>query len=118
MKIVSGGEFDVGKRTVAATKLTDEDRVVAVVPLEGQRNIVLQSKDGFFLRFPVEEIPEKKKGAVGVRGMKLAEKDEVEAVYFTQNAVDTIISYKGKELLLNSIKLGKRDSKGTKLRIK
>ena len=117
LKVVDGGEFDVSKRTVAATKLAEGDSVVSVAALTDQRNIVLQTKNGFFLRFAVEEIPEKKKGAIGVRGMKLAEGDQVENVYYTKNAVETTIAYKGKELVLNNLKLGKRDSKGTKVRV-
>ena len=116
MKIVDGGECDVAKRTVAATKLGDGDSVVSVVSLREQRNIILQSKEGYFLRFPIEEIPEKKKGAIGVRGMKLGEKDSIENVYYTQNAVETTIEYKNKKLVLNSLKAGKRDGKGTKVR--
>ncbi len=116
MKVVDGGEFDVSKRLVAATKLAEDDEVLSVSVIKEQRNIVLQSKDGFFLRFPIEEIPEKKKGAIGVRGMKLNAGDSLEAVYFTQNAVETAIKYKSKKLVLNSLKLGKRDSKGTKVR--
>ena len=37
--------------------------------------------------------PEKKKGAVGVSGMKLSDKDSIEAVYYIQNAVETAIPY-------------------------
>ena len=116
MKIVDGGEFDVNKRTVAATKLQDGDKVISVVSFQEQKNIVLQSKAGYFLRFPVEEIPEKKKTAVGVRGMKLDAKDALEAVYYTQNAVEVSIAYKSKTLVLNNLKLAKRDGKGTKVR--
>ena len=116
LKIVDGGEFDVAKRTVAATKLQDNDEVVNVTVLKEQRNIVLQSKEGYFLRFAIEEIPEKKKGAIGVRGMKLGVKDEVEAVYYTQNAVEQTISYGSRQLELNKIKLAKRDGKGVKVR--
>lgn len=116
MKIVDGGEFDVSKRTVAATKLGENDAVISVTAIKEQRNIVLQSKEGFFLRFPIEEIPEKKKGAIGVRGMKLGDNDRVENVYYTRNAVESTIEYKGKHLSLNNLKPGKRDSKGTKVR--
>ena len=115
-KVVDGGEFDVSKRLVAATKLNDNDEVVSVTVIKEQRNIVLQSRDGFFLRFPIEEIPEKKKGAVGVRAMKLGAGDFIESVYYTQNAVETSIKYKNKNLILNSLKPGKRDTKGTKVR--
>ncbi len=117
MKVVDGGEFDVAKRTVAATKLGDGDEVVNVAVLKDQKNIVLQTTDGFFLRFPVEEIPEKKKSAIGVRGMKLSDKAEIEAVYYTKNAVETTIKYKNKNMVLNGLKLGKRDTKGTKVRV-
>ncbi len=117
LKVVDGGEFDVAKRTVAATKLADGDEVVSVTAFKEQRNMILQSKAGYFLRFPVEEIPEKKKGAIGVRGMKLSAKDEIEAVYYSQNAVEQTIEYGDRTLELNKIKLGHRDSKGVKIRI-
>ena len=64
----------------------------------------------------MDEIPEKKKGAIGVRGMKLGDKDYIEEVYYTQNAVEQSIQYKNKTLELNKLKLGKRDSKGVKVR--
>ena len=108
--------FDVAKRTVAATKLNDGDSVVNVVSLKEQRNIVLQTTDGYFLRFPVEDIPEKKKAAIGVRGIKLNAKHTVENVYYTKNAVESVMEYKGKTVELNKIKLGSRDSKGVKIR--
>ncbi len=116
-KIVDGGEFDVAKRTVAATKLSEDDELVSVSMLIDKRNVIMQTKDGYFLRFPIEEIPEKKKGAVGVRGMKLGNGDYVENVYYTQNAVECTVEYKEKQLELNKIKPGKRDSKGTKIRV-
>ena len=117
LKIVNGGEFDVSKRTVAATKLQEGDEVVSVVILKEQVNIVLQTAGGYFLRFPIEEIPEKKKGAVGVRGMKLVARDYVEEVYYTQNSVEQFIEYKGKKMELNRLKAGKRDAKGVKPRV-
>ncbi|MDE5866164.1 MAG: DNA topoisomerase, partial [Lachnospiraceae bacterium] len=117
LKVVDGGEFDVAKRTVAATKLADGDEVVSVMALKEQSNIILQSKDGFFLRFPISDIPEKKKGAIGVRGMKLGASDNLEEVYYTRNTDDTSIEYRGKTVELNKLKLGSRDSKGTKIRI-
>ena len=76
LKQVDGSEFQVAKRTIAATKLLEEDEVICVqVVTEGQ-SIVLQTMNGYFLRFASTEVPEKKKGAVGVRGIKLQKKDE------------------------------------------
>ena len=116
LKVVDGGEFDVAKRTVAATKLLEDDEVISVEILNDQKNIVLQTQDGFFLKFPVEEIPEKKKGAIGVRGMKLSGKDTVEHVYYTGSGGDHTIEYKDRALDLGRLKVSKRDSKGTKQR--
>lgn len=117
LKVVDGGEFDVNKRTVVATKLQEGDEVINIELFIEQKNIVLQTAGGYFLRFPLEDIPQKKKGAVGVRGMKLTDKDEIEAVYYTQNAVEHDIMYKEKKIELNKLKLGKRDSKGIKVRV-
>ena len=117
LKLVDGGEFDVSKRTVAATRLGEDDSVISVMPIEEQSSIVLQTREGYFLKFPLEEIPEKKKAALGVRGMKLGARDAVENAYYIQNTVETAIEYKGKTVLLNNLKPGKRDSKGTKIRV-
>ncbi len=117
LKIVDGGEFDVTKRTVAATKLLDGDEVVSVEIFDGQKSIVLQTTGGFFLRFPVDEIPEKKKSAVGVRGMKLSDGDRVEAVYYTMGTGENTVEYKNKKVELNKLKVGKRDTKGVKIRL-
>ena len=66
VKKVEGTEFQVAKRTIAATKLQAEDQVASVQVINDNQQIVLQTKDGYFLRFPAEEVSEKKKGAVGV----------------------------------------------------
>ncbi len=117
LKQVFGTEFDVTKRTVAATGLGDGDEVLSISPVVDQKNIVLQTKDGMFLKFAIDEIPVKKKGAVGVRGMKLTGIDEVEAVYFLKNGVEQTAEIKEKQVELNKLKLGKRDTKGIKLRL-
>ena len=116
-KIVSGGEFDVAKRTVASTKLMEGDTLLSVAVLKEQKQVVLQSHDGFFLRFALDEIPEQKKGAVGVRAMKLGEEDYLETVYYSEPTVETLIPYKDQEMEITRVKLGKRDSKGVKIRL-
>ncbi len=117
MKIVDGGEFDVNKRTVMATKLQDDDCLVSVTLFQDQKHIILQTKEGYFLRFQVDEIPEKKKAALGVRGMKLTKDDYIEAVHYTNSLSSGSISYKDKLIDLNRVKAAKRDGKGTKIRL-
>ena len=117
LKQVAGEEFLVSKRTTAATKLQEADEVVAVIKVLEEQNIVLQTEGGYFLRFLLSEVPEKKKGAVGVRGMKLQKSDRIEQIYLFADGVDTKGSYQEKEVSLNRLKLNKRDGKGTKTRL-
>ena len=57
VKKVGGSEFQVTKRTIAATKLQPEDEVVNIRVVTENQHIVLQTADGFFLRFPAAEAP-------------------------------------------------------------
>ena len=116
IKRVDGSEFQVSKRTIAATKLQEEDRLVAVKVVTEQQNVVLQTKNGYFLRFLSADVPEKKKAAVGVRGIKLQKKDELEEVYLFEEGTETKITYGEKTVSLNRLKLAKRDGTGTKSR--
>jgi len=117
LKIVDGGEFDVTRKTIAATKLQDDDEVVSVTALLDQKQVVLKTEEGYFLRFGVEEIPDKKKAAVGVRGMKLNGKDTVNDVFYITPSSNNVIEYHDLPLDLMKVKLSKRDGKGTKVRI-
>ena len=116
IKKVEGTEFQVSKRTIAATKLQEEDSLIAVKVVNDSQNIVLQTKNGYFLRFPAEEVPVKKKAAVGVRGIRLQKKDELENVYLFEEGTETKILYGEKEVTLNRLKATKRDGAGTKYR--
>ncbi|MCI9681362.1 MAG: DNA topoisomerase 4 subunit A [Lachnospiraceae bacterium] len=117
LKVVDGSEFETGKRTVAATKLGEEDRVLLAEPIEGSEQLVLQSQEGYFLRFSISEVPEKKKGAIGVRGMRLGANDCLESAYLYRTGTEQTITYKEKPVTLNRLKLGSRDTKGVKIRV-
>ena len=116
VKKVGGSEFQVTKRTIAATKLQPEDEVVNIRVVTENQHIVLQTADGFFLRFPAAEVTEKKKGAIGVRGIRLKKDDALTNVYLFEEGTECKISYHEKEVTLNRLKLAKRDGTGTKYR--
>lgn len=102
---VSGGGLDTGTAGEAKEELRTNQMVV------------LQTENGVFLRFSLKEIPEKKKGAVGVRGIKLTAGDFVTHVYVLDAGDNMMIEYKGKEVALRKLKTARRDTKGTKVRI-
>ncbi len=189
MKLVDSSEFDVTKKTVAATKLADGDKLVSITMTDAMEKqaamsmnddavmpvmlsggfdgddmmagdgfeddfgggfggfddlfegndmqmemsfgddapadngdegvftneiVVLQTAKGIFLRFPLREIPEKKKGAVGVRGIKLEKDDYITNVYVLDAGDNMEVECKGKIVELRKIKTTKRDGKGTK----
>lgn len=116
IKKVEGTEFQVAKRTIAATKLQDDDEVISVQVVTENQNVVLRTKEGFFLRFGAAEVPEKKKGAIGVRGIRLKKNDELEQVYVFEEGTESRIMYGEREVALNRLKAAKRDGTGTKLR--
>lgn len=117
MKQVSGEEFDVSKRTIAATKLAEGDELVSMDIMDGVQNIVIQTNKGIFLRFLSDEVPQKKRGAIGVRGIKLAKEDYIEEIYKFNENTSIQINYKEKEISLNRLKIAGRDTKGTKARV-
>ena len=90
-KVVSGQEYDVRTRTSVATKLGEGDQVLFVALLGASMQLVLRSGDGYFLRFAAEEIPEKKKAAVGVRAMKLSDTDSLEEAYLFEKGTELCI---------------------------
>lgn len=116
LKRVEGAEFDVAKRTTAATKLQENDQILEIHGASENAHIVLATEGGYFLRFPVSEIPFKKKGAVGVRGMKLADKDLLSNVYWLEGEGCPDVMYHEKKVHINKLRIGSRDSKGTKVR--
>lgn len=78
LKRVSSEEFDTKNKTIQATKLTTGNKVLCVGEYDEHGYIVLTSDDGFWLKFKQNEIPEKKKTAVGAIGMKMKDGEYLE----------------------------------------
>ena len=114
VKSVPGTEFDVSKKTVAATKLADEDNILFISEIKDAEFIVLQTAKGMFLRFEIGDIPEQKKTAQGVRGIRLADQDFVENAWLLSRGQKAVINIHDKEIDISKLKLSKRDAKGTK----
>ena len=114
LKVVDGMEFVVAKKTTAATKLGEEDEVLTVCPLEENDTLVMATKKDMFLRIDCAQIPQKKKGAVGVRGMKLAAGDELKSIHVLHEGEEKEVEVKGKPVALHRLHVGNRDTKGVK----
>ncbi len=117
IKKVEGSEFQVSKRTILAAKLQEEDELIHVQVITGEHQVVLKTKEGYFLKFGADEVAEKKKSAIGVRGIRLKKNDELEEVYLLEEGQEISVTYGEKEVWLNRLKLAKRDGMGTKPRV-
>ena len=72
LKIVDGSEFDVAKRTTAATKLTDGDEVLFVHPVAGDETIAISSFGLRWIPFRRRKRVRSVSAACGLRtGMRL-----------------------------------------------
>ena len=139
MKLVDSEEFQVAKRTVACTKLADDDKLIGMYStdarveiyskfsldgeikeeevVESNQNVIVQTESGVFLKFPLTDIPMKKKSAVGVRGIKLSKDDYIEDVFLLTEGDEFTMEYKGKSISFAKMKTAHRDTKGTKIRV-
>ena len=113
-KLVAGSEFDVSKRTTAATELQEGDKILYLAVAELETTLVLRSQKNYFLHFATEDIPEKKKGAVGVRGMRLGDGELLTDVWQLNNEKEEIIMIKEKAVHLNRLRIANRDTRGVK----
>ena len=114
VKLVPGTEFDVSRKTVAGTKLAEEDVLVFAGVVREQEKVVLVSDKGFVLKFPLEQVPEQKKAAVGARGMKLGTGDFIAAAVLVEEKKENVLHIREQDLDLNRLRTGVRDGKGTR----
>ena len=114
IKLVDGAEFVVTRRTSQATKLMDDDELLFVDMLSENATMVMRSKKEMFLRIDCGTIPEKKKAAVGVRGMRLDREDELTDIYLLNDQEEKEVEVKGKQVALHRLHIANRDTKGVK----
>ena len=114
IKLVSGSEFDVSRKTSLATKLSDDYEIVYIGVVDETQTMVMRTVKEVFLRISCDTIPEKKKAAVGVRGMRLERNDELKNVYILSDDDSVEVEVKGKQIALNRLHIANRDTKGVK----
>ena len=114
VKIVSGGEFETRMKTMNATKLADGDSLVYAGVITDEKYAVLISRNGYLLKFPLEQISEMKKMAAGMQGMKLGKEDLVEKAIMIHDKEAEPLVYKETEVDLNRVRTSVRNGKGTK----
>lgn len=114
IKRVDSSEFETIKRTILSTKLADNDKIIFLAPLDSNL-IVLVTNQRRVLKFQSEEVTVLKKASVGVRGMKLEQNEEIQAVYCLNHDEKRTVLIGRKKVDLSKLPLKKRDGKPEKL---
>jgi DNA gyrase subunit A len=65
---------------IIAIQVDDDDRLIAVAETDGQKDLVIGSRNGMAIRFSEADARPMGRTAFGVRGMQLRENDEVVAM--------------------------------------
>lgn len=123
VKQVSGVSFDTNRSVITSTKLDEDDSIAGIVPLSvmevinPDQKVILITKKGLSLGFPLYEVSELKKASRGIKGITLEDNDSVlyaavaapdcEELIFGQKAYDP-----------RKIRSRKRAAKGQKANIK
>lgn len=116
IKRTPASEFVTNSRTVAATKLGEQDQLI-YVDYYNKKQIILHSEKGSFLRFAAEEIGVGKKNTLGQKGMSLADGDQIREVWQVTPGEDQQIHTRSQDIELKRIRLSSRGGRGIKLRL-
>ncbi len=122
VKQVSGMLFETNRSVIASTKLEEGDSIAGIIPLTvedviaGDRKVILITKNGLSLGFPLEEVGELKKTSRGVKGITLEKDDQV--AYASVVAPDREeVTFDQKTYYPKKIRNRKRAAKGQKASI-
>jgi DNA gyrase subunit A len=88
-------DFDSNYKSLQAIKLKDDDRVVSVKTTSGKEDVILVSKKGQAIRFDENNLKPQGRTAMGVRGIKLREGDEVVGAATSRDETLLFITAKG-----------------------
>jgi DNA gyrase subunit A len=100
---------------IQAITLEDGDEVMAARRTDGQREVLLSTKQGMIIRFPEEEVRPMGRTAAGVRGIDVDEGDQVIAAETVKEGVTVLTVTErgfGKRTPLDEYRLQGRAGKG------
>ena len=116
VKLVETAEYETNQKAVAATKLNDGDSLVSVLFCTGKEDIILQTKDNYFLRYDMSEVSVLKKNTKGIKGINIGDDDSLKAAYaFPKKDNGATAPLGGEKFVhLSEIPYGTRAAKGKK----
>jgi DNA gyrase subunit A len=123
VKQVAGISFDTNRSMISSTKLDEGDKIAGITPLtvmeviNPDEKVVLITKKGLSLGFPLYEVSELKKTSRGVKGITLDEGDTVRYASVAAPDCEELL-FDQKKYNPKKIRNRKRAAKGQKAQIK
>ena len=77
VKRTAAAEYDVRRSKFGAINLKNNDQLMAVIPAEAGADILMITRKGMSIRFPLDAVPEMGRVSAGVKGMNVALDDQV-----------------------------------------
>lgn len=101
---------------IAALNVKENDEVVRII-FQDEEDMILLTKNGMSIKFATKEINPVGRAAIGVKGIKLSEDDEIVAALPIHKTSDTVAIFTenglGKKVSLEDFPLQGRGGKGT-----
>ena len=101
---------------IAALNVKENDEVVRII-FQDEEDMILLTKNGMSIKFATKEINPVGRAAMGVKGIKLSEDDEIVAALSIHKTSDTVAIFTenglGKKVSLEDFPLQGRGGKGT-----
>lgn len=111
VKSVPGEEFNITTKTTNAAKMGEGD-LMSHICLMDDKEAVIGTRNGMWIRFSVNEISVQKRNSAGVRSIQLKGGDEVEKVFTGDSSSE--FNHNGMQYPFSKIRLSKRGGSGTK----
>ncbi|HCL4480328.1 TPA: DNA topoisomerase 4 subunit A [Clostridium botulinum] len=116
IKKTDGSEYKTNRTAILSTKLENGDEVVSIKIIgKAMSDIFVISKEGYILKFDIEEVPLQKKNSKGVKAIDISKNDVLLELCLTSINEQVSIKVNGKNINLNNIKKNGRAEKGIKV---
>ena len=113
------GDIEREAETILSRKLEDDDKIVSISKLSASEilsdnmKVILITKNGLSLGFPLEEVSELKRISRGVIAIRLDDDDYVDFSTIVETESESFL-YNDKELSAKKVRKRKRGQKGHK----
>lgn len=77
VKRTKAEDYDIRSKKYAAVNIKKDDALACVLQLDGEDDLLLITRKGMSIRFPVESVPVQGRISAGVKGLTVEEDDEI-----------------------------------------